>query len=68
MNQDKVHWHDVVDMVVTLSQVDIELLFGKLGALETNQWGTCWCRWLRHCTTSDMIVGSIPDGIKGVFH
>jgi hypothetical protein len=67
MNQDKVHWHDVVDMVVTLSEVDIELLFGILGVLQTNQCGTHWCTWLRHCTTSHVIVGSIPDGIIGIF-
>ena len=24
--------------------------------------------WLRHCTTSRKVVGSIPDGIIGIFH
>lgn len=67
MNQDKVQWHDIVDMVVTLSYMDIELLFGILGVLQTNQWGTRWCSWLRHCTTSHMTVRSIPDGIIDIF-
>ena len=29
--------------------------------------GMWWCSWLRHCTTSCMVAGSIPDGV-GIFH
>jgi hypothetical protein len=24
--------------------------------------------WLRHCTTSRKVAGSIPDGVTGIFH
>jgi hypothetical protein len=27
-----------------------------------------WRNWLRHCTTSRKIVGSILDGVIGIFH
>jgi hypothetical protein len=29
----------------------------------------CWWRsWLRHCTTSRKVAGSIPDGVTRIFH
>jgi hypothetical protein len=31
-------------------------------------WGTQWCSWLRHCTTSQKVTGLIPDGVIGFFH
>jgi hypothetical protein len=30
--------------------------------------GTRWHSWLRHCATSQKVVGSIPDGVIGFFH
>ena len=27
-----------------------------------------WRSWLRHCTTSRKVAGSIPDGFTGIFH
>jgi len=30
--------------------------------------GTQWRSWLRHCATSRKVVGSIPDGVIGIFH
>jgi len=30
-------------------------------------WGTWWRSWLRHCATSQKDVGSIPDGVIGIF-
>jgi hypothetical protein len=30
--------------------------------------GTWWCCWLRHCTTSWKVTGSIPGGEIGIFH
>jgi len=30
--------------------------------------GTRWRRWLRHCTTSWKVAGSIPDGVIWIFH
>jgi hypothetical protein len=30
--------------------------------------GTRWRSWLRHCTTSLMVAGSIPNGVTGIFH
>ena len=27
-----------------------------------------WRSWLRHCTTSWKVTGSIPDGVTGIFH
>jgi hypothetical protein len=29
--------------------------------------GTHWCSWLRHCATSRKVMGSIPDGVTGIF-
>ena len=31
-------------------------------------WGMRWPSWLRHCTTSSKVAGSIPDGVIGIFH
>ena len=31
-------------------------------------WGTRWRNWLRHCSTSQKVAGSIPDGVIGVLH
>jgi len=29
----------------------------------------CWCRsWLRHCSTSRKVAGSIPDVVTEIFH
>ena len=30
--------------------------------------GTRWRSWLRHCAASRKVVGSIPDGVIGIFH
>jgi hypothetical protein len=30
--------------------------------------GTRWCSLLRHCATSRKVVGSIPNGVIGIFH
>ena len=30
--------------------------------------GVWWRSWLGHCTTSQKVVGSIPDGVIGIFH
>ena len=30
--------------------------------------GTRWRSWLRHCTTSRKVTGSLPDGVNGIFH
>ena len=30
-------------------------------------WGTRWCSWLRHCTTTWKVAGSNPDGVTGIF-
>jgi hypothetical protein len=27
-----------------------------------------WHSWLRHCATSWKVMGSIPDGVIGIFH
>jgi hypothetical protein len=32
------------------------------------QRGMRWHSWLRHCTTSWKVAGSIPDGVTGIFH
>ena len=36
--------------------------------LKTYAWGRRWRSWLRHCTTSRKVAGSIPDGVTGIFH
>ena len=35
--------------------------------VKTVRWGTRWRR-LRHCAASRKVVGSIPDGVTGIFH
>ena len=30
-------------------------------------WGKWWRSWLRHCSTSRKVAGSIPDGVIGFF-
>jgi len=32
------------------------------------QRSTRWRSWLRYCATSRKVVGSIPDGVIGIFH
>ena len=29
---------------------------------------TQWCSWLRHCATSQKVVGLISDGVIEIFH
>ena len=36
--------------------------------LHVSAGGTWWRSWLRHCATSQKVVGSIPDGVTGIFH
>ena len=43
----------------------IGLCFGKT-LEEVN--GTLWRSWLRHCTTSRKVTGSITDGVIGISH
>jgi hypothetical protein len=33
-----------------------------------HQGGTRWRSWLRHCTTSWNVAGSIPNGVTEIFH
>jgi hypothetical protein len=33
-----------------------------------NKWGTWWRIWLKHCSTSRKVAGSIPDGVILIFH
>ena len=30
--------------------------------------GTCYCSCLRHCATSQKVMGSIPVGVYEIFH
>jgi hypothetical protein len=43
--------------------------FGAVCAVEYPQQlgGTWWSSWLRHCSTSRKVAGSIPDGVIGIF-
>jgi hypothetical protein len=41
--------------------MECNLLF-KIGM---DKW---WRSWLRHCTTSRNVAGSISDGVIGIFH
>jgi hypothetical protein len=31
-------------------------------------WGTLWRSWLRHCATSQKVLGSIPAGVMVIFY
>jgi hypothetical protein len=33
----------------------------------TLMWGTRWCSWFRHCALSWKVMGSIPNGVIGIF-
>ena len=35
---------------------------------QTLSYKTRWRSWLRHCTTSRKVAGSIADGVIGIFH
>ena len=40
-----------------------------LNVVHVARWGTRWRSWLRHCTTSRKVAGSIVfDGVIGTFH
>jgi len=36
--------------------------------LWVSAWGTWWRSWLRHGDTSQKVMGSIPNGVFGIFH
>jgi hypothetical protein len=36
--------------------------------LHSNHRGYAVAQWLRHCATNQEVVGSIPDGVTGIFH
>jgi hypothetical protein len=38
------------------------------GQITLQRRGTRWHSWLRHCATNRKVVGSIPDGVIGIFH
>ena len=40
----------------------------ELNAYSDLQRGTQWCSWLGHYSTNRKVVGSIPDGVTGIFH
>jgi len=41
---------------------------GSLSSLEKIKRGTAVTQWLRFCATNRKVVGSIPDGVIGIFH
>jgi hypothetical protein len=44
-------------------------MFFPLPLCPSRRWSTpSWRNWLRHCTTSRKVAGSIPDGVIGIFH
>ena len=43
-------------------------LVPELNAYSDLQRGIQWHSWLRHYTTHRKVVGSIPDGVAGIFH
>ena len=50
--------HTVKQTTVPLSEKGLHLLLV----------GTRWRSWSRHYYTTQMIAGSIPDGVTGIFH
>ena len=40
----------------------------EMSRLYVTRGGPRWRSWLRHCATSQKVVGSIPDGVIGIFH
>jgi hypothetical protein len=63
-------------LVFTFSQQTVKHLqkYWSFGQEVTNQKAkkgapsTWWRSWLRHCTTSLKVAGSIPDGVIGIFY
>ena len=37
-------------------------------SLYDTDWGMWWCSWLRHCPSTWKVMGSIPNGVNGIFH
>jgi hypothetical protein len=66
-----VHQRMAISNIITLLIHNIKV---KRVTLLLHIWRSCvqrgmqWCSWLRHCATSQKIVGSIPDGVIGIFH
>jgi len=57
--------------VVSLCETSlkIHLCVGNIISCAKNPFGGTWWRnWLRHCATDWEVVGSIPDGVRGIFH
>jgi hypothetical protein len=48
--------------------VEIRRHFIKIWLCNVIFWGTWWCRWLGHCTTSRKVMGSIPSDNVGILH
>jgi hypothetical protein len=49
----------------TLAQITQDL--AEIKSVFGTRQGTRWHSWLRHCATSWKVVGSIPNGVIGIF-
>jgi hypothetical protein len=38
------------------------------GSVHKTNWRQVVAQWLRHCATKRKVVGSIADGVTGIFH
>jgi hypothetical protein len=48
--------------------IDINICTLKMTKIQARSWCTWWSSWLRQCATNHKVVGSISDGVTGIFH
>ena len=67
-------WHGVETFkavnsgVCSLNQFEYHRKLFIILLYSFNKWGSRWHSWLRHCTTSWKVAGTIPDGVIEIFH
>ena len=69
----KIHtmWHTVNTHGLTLSFYLPTVMLYNVFDIYYNlnlYWVIRWRSWLRHCATSQKVVGSIPNGVIGIFY
>jgi hypothetical protein len=55
-----INWCEILTCLESVTLACISERYGKSR-------GTRWRSWLRHCTTSQKVAGSNPDGATGIF-
>jgi len=57
----------IVTLTITVSWKNLNICDTEINRTVTENWGTWWHSWLRHCATSRKVAGSTPYGVIGIF-